>query len=254
MQGAFPPEFRGMPPRRARAPWSFREILAVLALGIALAIVAIIVGVFVAAALPASVVDSIDSETAQVVAFGSAFYLSLGAATWLLIVRRKGLPWSSLGFVPVRPRILLTMLPAGFGLLILNALLLAPVSFLLGLGSEERAEEQQESFSPDGSGFPALEFLGLFFLLAIVAPLIEELLFRGLLYGYLRGRAGVVLSVIVSALVFAVLHVVIPPLFVMGAILAVLAERNRSLWPSIALHATNNGLIVIIIAISSLAD
>ena len=84
--------------------------------------------------------------------------------------------------------------------------------------------------------------------------MIEELLFRGLLYGYLRGRAGIILSVIVSALVFAVLHVVIPPLFVMGAILAILAERNRSLWPSIALHATNNGLIVIIIAISSLSD
>jgi membrane protease YdiL (CAAX protease family) len=40
----------------------------------------------------------------------------------------------------------------------------------------------------------------------------------------------------------------------MGAILAVLAERNRSLWPSIALHATNNGLIVIILALSSLTD
>jgi membrane protease YdiL (CAAX protease family) len=240
--------------RRARAPWSFRELLAVVGLGIVITIVVVILGIIVAEALPASAVDELSTETGQVVLGGSAFYLSLGLATWLVIVRRKRLPWSSLGFVSVRPRILLTMIPAGFGLLILNALLLAPVSFLLGLGSEERADEQQESFSPDGAGFPAVEYLGLFFLLAFVAPLIEELLFRGLLYGYLRGRAGVALSVIVSALVFAVLHVVIPPLFVMGAILAVLAERNRSLWPSIALHATNNGLIVIILAISSLTD
>ncbi len=254
MHGLLPPDQRTSVPRRVRAPWSFRELLAVIALGIFFAIVVIILGAIIVAALPTAVVDELNSETTQVVAFGSAFYLSLGAATWLLIVRRKRLPWSSLGFVPVTPRILLTMVPAGFGLLILNALLLAPVSFLLGLGSEERAQEQQESFSPDGSGFPALEYLGLFFLLAILAPLIEELLFRGLLYGYLRGRAGVAVSVIVSALIFAVLHVVIPPLFVMGAIMAVLAERNRSLWPSIALHATNNGLIVIILAISSLSD
>lgn len=240
--------------QRTRAPWSFRELLAVVGLGVAIAVGAIILALIGRGALPASVVDALSTETGQVVLGGSVFYLSLGAATWLLIVRRKRLPWSSLGFVPVKPRILITMIPAGLGLLILNALLLAPVSFLLGLGSEERAEEQQASFSPDGSGFLALEFLGLFFLLAIVAPLIEELLFRGLLYGYLRGRAGVVLSVLVSALVFAVLHVVIPPLFVMGAILAILAERNRSLWPSIALHASNNGLIVVILAIGSLAD
>src|SRR5215218_5807808 len=88
VQSSFPPEFWVMPPRRARAPWSFRELLAVVGLAVLVAIVVIIVGAIAAAALPAAVVDDLDSDTTQVVAIGSAFYLSLGAATWLLIVRR----------------------------------------------------------------------------------------------------------------------------------------------------------------------
>jgi membrane protease YdiL (CAAX protease family) len=38
---------------------------------------------------------------------------------------------------------------------------------------------------------------------------------------------------------------VIPPLFVMGSVLAVLAQRTDSLLPGIVLHATNNGLVVL---------
>jgi hypothetical protein len=83
--------------------------------------------------------------------------------------------------------------------------------------------------------------------LVVLAPIVEELLFRGLLYRYLRGRTGIVLAVALSALVFAVLHVVIPPLLVMGIVLAILTERTGSLLPGIVLHATNNAMVVLAI-------
>ncbi len=237
---------------RFRAPWSIRELLGVLFLGGVIAVILLIVGVVVVSLLPSDIVDDA-SAPAEFAGIASAIYGGFGLATWLVIVRRKGLPWSSLGVVPVGAKTLLTMIPAGFVLLFLNLLLLTPVTFFLGLGDPDAGQENEKIFSPEG-GLQALDYLWLLIPLAVLAPVVEELGFRGLLYGYMRGRTGVILSVIVSALVFAVLHVVIPPLFVMGAILAVLAERYRSIVPGIVLHATNNALVVVIIAIANAAE
>lgn len=238
--------------RHVRAPWSLREILAVLALGAVIAIVLGVAGVVIAALLPSDVLPA-GSPPAELAAAASAIYGGFGIATWLVIVRRKRLPWSSLGLVPVKATTALAMIPAGLVLLFVNLLLLTPLTFFLGLGDPGAGQEQQEIFSPEG-GLRALDYLWLLIPLAILAPVVEELGFRGLLYGYMRGRTGIILSIIVSALVFAVLHVIIPPLFVMGAILAFLAERYRSIVPGMVLHATNNALVVVIIAIANAAE
>lgn len=238
--------------RRHRAPWSFRELLAVVVLGLVLALLLAIAGLVVAALLPGDIAEEA-SAPAAFAGLASAIYGGFGLATWLLIVRRKRLPWSSLGFVAVRPQTVLAMVPAGLVLLFVNLLLLTPLTFFLGLGDPDAGQDQQEIYSPEG-GLQALDYLWLFIPLAVLAPVVEELGFRGLLYGYMRGRTGIVLSVIVSALIFAVLHIVIPPLFVMGAVLAVLAERYRSIIPGIVLHATNNALVVAFIAIANAAE
>ncbi len=238
--------------RRGRAPWSFLEILGVLGLGAAIGLLLVVLGVVIAATMPDDVVDELTAP-AQFAAISTAVYGGFGIATWLLIVRRKRLPWSSLGFVSVRSKTLLSMIPAGFILLFINLLLLTPLTFFFGLGDPDAGQGQEEIFSPEG-GLQVLDYLWLLIPLAILAPLVEEIGFRGLLYGYMRGRTGVVLSIIVSALVFAVLHIVIPPLFVMGAILAFLAERYRSIVPGIVLHATNNALVVVFIAIANTVE
>lgn len=246
-QGQSPPGFR-----RYRAPWSFREILAVVVLGLLIALGLAVIGLVAVAFFPGDILGDA-SAPAQFAAGASAAYGGFGIATWLLIVRRKRLPWSSLGFVPVRLPTVLAMVPAGLVLLFVNLLLLTPLTFFLGLGDPDAGQDQQEIYSPEG-GLQALDYLWLLIPLAVLAPLVEELGFRGLLYGYMRGRTGVVLSIIVSALVFAILHIVIPPLFVMGAILAFLAERYRSIVPGIVLHATNNALVVCLIAIGNAVE
>lgn len=250
-----PPAGSHFPPttqRHFRAPWSFREILAVLAVGAVFAIVLGVAGIVISTFVPSDVLPE-GSPPADLAAVASAIYGGFGIATWLVIVRRKRLPWSSLGVVPVKAKTALAMIPAGLVLLFVNLLLLTPLTLFLGLGDPDAGQEQQEIFSPEG-GLRALDYLWLLIPLAILAPIVEELGFRGLLYGYMRGRTGVILSIIVSALVFAVLHVIIPPLFVMGAILAFLAERYRSIVPGIVLHATNNALVVVIIAIANTAE
>lgn len=75
----------------------------------------------------------------------------------------------------------------------------------------------------------------------IAAPIAEEILFRGVLYGALR-RHGVWVATVVSALLFALLHPVIdmPAVFVLGVLMGLVYEVSGSLWVPMAMHAVNN--------------
>lgn len=83
-------------------------------------------------------------------------------------------------------------------------------------------------------------------LAVVIAPLVEEILFRGALYGWLRARASAVVSIAASALVFAVIHpqgpLGVPVLFVVGCFLAILREWRGSLAAPIMFHACFNGV------------
>lgn len=235
--------------RRGRAPWTLLDLVAVLGLGLVLAIVLLLASLLALRIGTGKTADELTGP-AELALIATGIYGGFGLAVWLLIVRRKRLPWSSLGLRPAPIRIVLGMIPAGFVLLFVNLLLLTPLTFFFGLGDPDSGKSQEEVFSPEG-GLHAFDYLWLIIPLVILAPIVEELAFRGLLYGYLRGRWNIAISVIVSALIFGVLHVVIPPLFVMGVILALVAQRTKSLLPGMVLHATNNLLVVLIIAISN---
>lgn len=78
---------------------------------------------------------------------------------------------------------------------------------------------------------------------ALLAPLCEELLFRGALYGWLRLRLAVWLAAPVSALIFAGLHLLpplLPFLFSFGLAAALVRERTGSTLNTFAMHAAQN--------------
>ena len=89
-----------------------------------------------------------------------------------------------------------------------------------------------------------------------VAPLCEELLFRGLLQRVLIQRAGTAVGVVGSGLAFGLLHISdpasVPPLIGLGLGLALLRARTGSLWPAVVAHALNNGLAMALV-VSGLA-
>jgi uncharacterized protein len=80
----------------------------------------------------------------------------------------------------------------------------------------------------------------------ILAPVIEEVFFRGRLFGTLRRHMGIVWSVVLSSVLFAVAHTTSYPLeslplpFVFGVVACVLYQRTGSLLPGIALHSLIN--------------
>lgn len=106
--------------------------------------------------------------------------------------------------------------------------------------------EQQEilRYFPHTPGGAAL----LAFLAVGMAPLFEELFFRGFLFRGLARSWGWPLGALVSGAAFGAIHLqltVFFPLFVLGVALAWVYQKTGSLWTSITLHAVFNGISVI---------
>jgi membrane protease YdiL (CAAX protease family) len=86
----------------------------------------------------------------------------------------------------------------------------------------------------------------LFFVAVVVAGLIEELLFRGVLSRTLEGTwLGFWGGAAIASAAFALLHLQYGPggqivVFAIGMTLAWIRSRSGSLWPSIVCHSVNN--------------
>jgi membrane protease YdiL (CAAX protease family) len=81
---------------------------------------------------------------------------------------------------------------------------------------------------------------------ALISPVAEELLFRGLLFTALVQRVPVWVATIVSALIFAAVHFEpysFVALFAVGVGLALLFYRTRNLWLTVTAHGTVNFII-----------
>ena len=101
---------------------------------------------------------------------------------------------------------------------------------------------------------PALKMVGLFnlqwlFLLAVVAaPLAEEFIFRGLIFGGLRRLMGLLPAMVASAALFSIIHppVAMLPVFVLGLCTAFAYERTKTLFAPMLTHAIYNAVVLVL--------
>ena len=101
------------------------------------------------------------------------------------------------------------------------------------------------------------EFLLLALMTAVGAPVMEEWLFRGVLFRSFAasferfGRRGLVAAVLASAALFGLAHaewIQLPGLVALGVVLAVVVHRTGRLVPSIATHAGFNAVTLLALA------
>lgn len=108
-----------------------------------------------------------------------------------------------------------------------------------------------------------LEYVVAFITLVILAPLAEELLFRGYFFGRLYERFGKWLAVLVTAVVFGLMHLIgfsdsgivlqwgaAADTFSMGLVVGVLRLLSGSIWAGVLLHAIKNGIAYYFLFIS----
>lgn len=156
---------------------------------------------------------------------------------FLRLIRRR---FSDLGFVKPRKRYIVLGLIVGILLFVGIGLVGNVLTQILGT-------PPPQSFAAAVKGVNYIwEFVLLILLGGVVAPIKEELLFRGLIYPPLRQAHGKGKGMLLTGLFFATLHLDLVrfiPLFIGGVVLAWLYERSSSIWPAIVAHGTWNILM-----------
>ena len=82
----------------------------------------------------------------------------------------------------------------------------------------------------------------------VMAPLSEELLFRGFLYGVCKRYTDIPFAALINGLLFAIVHMHVgsfAPLFALGVVLVAVYEITGSLVVPMVMHALFNGLMMI---------
>jgi len=122
-------------------------------------------------------------------------------------------------------------------------LVLVPLQLLLGL--EEVPEQQVAEIAEDVTG--TVNALLVLVVVVVVAPLVEEMVFRGMLLSRLRRSFAPTPAVLISAVAFAAVHLadpnaifVIPGLIVIGMVLGYQALRTGDLSLPFFTHAGVN--------------
>ena len=158
--------------------------------------------------------------------------IALGAFALLLKLMRRPV-LASAGIVRIRPARLLPLIPLGASL---NVLLTS----LLSLLPASALEAYMEAAGPALLGqYGALSVL----ILTVLAPLTEEVLFRGLIYGSLKKAMPRWLAILAASAVFGLMHGQLLWMLytaLLGAFFCLIRDRYATLWASILLHMSFN--------------
>ncbi|MFT5906336.1 MAG: membrane protease YdiL (CAAX protease family) [Cryomorphaceae bacterium] len=142
-------------------------------------------------------------------------------------------------------KVIITSVVGLMGIYLCVAIASALITPLLenNLGKQELQAPVQMIIDAKHNNPALLVYLAI--LTVIVAPICEEFVFRGYIYGTLKRFSCRFFAATVSALFFAVVHTSLwslAPLFIIGFCLAIIYEISGSLWASILTHAMFNGV------------
>jgi membrane protease YdiL (CAAX protease family) len=236
-------------PPDLRVPWNGKDIiLFVLFYLLSPVVLAVPMLVFAAAArhedINALMKDMPTQATLSIIAQAAAALLSLGYL-WVLAKARGASPfWESIGWKPLpdddsaRRKLIFAIIVGGIAL----AGIVTAVSNRIGVSKKLPIEE----FIQTRQTMILLMTFGV-----LVAPLVEETVFRGLIYPVIARRSGVAASIIITGLLFGAVHSLqlwggwaqIGLIVLVGIILTWVRATRHTVWASYLLHLTYNSTL-----------
>lgn len=184
------------------------------------------------------------------------FYVAIVESLTLYAIhfflKRRGASFRTLGINKPVPKYLgYTLLGFVAYLVLYIAGILAAKALFQGLNLEQK---QEIGFSTATTG---IGLVPIFITLVILAPIAEEIVVRGFLFGGLRSRLAFTAAALIASLLFAVAHLGMAKegllwpaaidTFILSLVLCYLREKTGSLWPSIGVHMLKNALAFIVL-------
>ncbi|MDP9376695.1 MAG: CPBP family intramembrane metalloprotease [Actinomycetota bacterium] len=222
-------------------PWPFWLPLAALAMTLTVALVALI-GFSALSQMAGQELAGNRRPWQVIVASGITQQLAMIAAS--LAFARAAAGRVSLADFGIRRTALLPAI--GWTLATWFTFLLFTAAYATALGIENVTDEMPERLGANQSIVAAVAVT---FMATVMAPVAEELFFRGFFFTAVRRLAGVVGGAVATGILFGLVHFgsdprFLVPLGVFGALLCLLYWKTGSLIPCMALHALNNSIAV----------
>jgi membrane protease YdiL (CAAX protease family) len=206
-------------------PWTPRDVFWGLGTSLLLVFTLILVGGLLKRL-------GVSVDTSLVIIFGTGLLL---LPIWYFTIFKYNSSWAELGLRSFEPK----AVSLGCGLMLLSMFFNFIYGLILGIYGYQIQPDIGPLFSE--TRFPLLLLFGG----AIVAPIIEELFFRGFVFAGLRNRWDWKKAALLSAVLFALAHMVptsILPIFILGMIFAFLYQVSGSIWPAILMHMLTNAI------------
>jgi uncharacterized protein len=229
------------PPPTTRSPvrWGLLEAFGGL---FVVYFIAAVAGIFV---ISTSGYDDFDDAPLWLFALANApLHLAMLAVSWWATTTRGNGVVDDIG-LRMKPR------DIGFGIVmgpvcsVALGLLYLPILDAFGGNSDEVDDAARELTERADS---AVGVLALVVTVVLLAPVAEEVFFRGLMQRAVQRRAGAAAGIIISGLVFGAIHfqlLQLPVLAALGFILAYMTWKTGRLGPAIFTHMAFNGLTVL---------
>ena len=168
-------------------------------------------------------------------------------SVWFIAIHRKQTNVSSLGIKKPELHLLLRFVPFGILLTLLVPIVYALTKAIFNI------ENFQPSTLPEAITENQESLLIFGFMAIFIAPVVEEIFFRGFVYPSLANRYGVIVSAIITSCLFGLAHIVAANAiiaFFIGLILVYVYHQTTNLLTPILVHSAFNLISVIIILVS----
>jgi membrane protease YdiL (CAAX protease family) len=176
------------------------------------------------------------------IAFGVPYLIGRRRVDLKTLGLTRLMSWTDIGLAPI-----------GFivYLIITAILLITAIRFIPGFPADQAQDIGFRGLTNQMGYFLA------FTTLVIVAPIAEETLFRGYLYGKLRGSVPIWVAMIATSIVFGAVHGqwnVALDTFALSMVMCCLREITGSIWAGILLHMIKNTIAFYLLFISPLVS
>ena len=101
---------------------------------------------------------------------------------------------------------------------------------------------ENDFYTMADTGFPFLYNSLMVLIAVVIAPVVEEFLFRGIIFQRFAVKWGTTVGILISSFIFGLLHSDILGAFVFGIVMSLLYINTKTLLVPIACHMLNNGL------------
>ncbi|PIE93580.1 CPBP family intramembrane metalloprotease [Bacillus fungorum] len=167
---------------------------------------------------------------------------------YLFCIKRYNLSWKDIGVRKLSWKDLLWTFVAVIFLIVVSVAILM-IMEKVGISFEN---SKTETVQNDKSIYSfCIAVIGA----AIISPIYEEILYRGVFYTFFRDRYGIWGGMFISSIIFTVVHIptynTLPVNFLSGVVFAWLYEKTNSILSAMIVHALFNFLAVLLTFMSN---